>query len=82
MDQLKEPCILPEQNLERDIQYLSCRHHILEIILSNAFKIKMYIASAPDVLIFKRFKNLWPNINVENLHISWKIPLLFSQYMI
>src|SRR6218665_604151 len=31
-------CILLEQKLERDLLYLACRHHIMELILAAAFK--------------------------------------------
>ncbi|KAE9530083.1 hypothetical protein AGLY_011545 [Aphis glycines] len=50
---LKGACILLEQKLKRDILYLPCRHHILEIVLRSAFEIKIDIASAPDVPISK-----------------------------
>ncbi|KAF0744220.1 Uncharacterized protein FWK35_00019537, partial [Aphis craccivora] len=47
---LKGACILLEQKLEREILYLPCRHHILEVVLRSAFEIKIDIASAPDLL--------------------------------
>lgn len=65
---IKGACILLEKKLERDILYLPCRHHILEIVLRSAFEIKIDITSAPDVPIFKRFQKSWPSINVKNFH--------------
>src|SRR6218665_279949 len=34
-------CILLEQKLQGDLLYLSCRHHIMELILASAFKAVM-----------------------------------------
>ncbi|KAL4150130.1 hypothetical protein QTP88_003964 [Uroleucon formosanum] len=75
---LKGACILLEQKLEREILYLLCRHHILEVVLRNAFEIKIDIASAPDVPIFKRFQKCWPNINVNNFHIGLEDTFVFQ----
>ncbi|KAL4104515.1 hypothetical protein QTP88_019810 [Uroleucon formosanum] len=75
---LKGACILLEQKLEREILYLPCRHHILEVVLRSAFEIKIDIASAPDVPIFKRFQKCWPNINVNNFHIGLEDTFVFQ----
>jgi len=69
MGQLKGACLLLEQKLRRDILYLPCRHHIHEVVLKNAFKIKIDISFAPEP-IFKRFQNAWSNINVKNINIG------------
>lgn len=77
-DRLKGACILLEQKLERDILYLPCRHHIFEVVLRSAFKIKIDIASAPDVPIFKRFQKSWPNIDIKNFHIGLEDTYIFQ----
>ncbi|KAL4125926.1 hypothetical protein QTP88_010163 [Uroleucon formosanum] len=53
-------------------------HHILEVVLRSAFEIKIDIASAPDVPIFKRFQKCWPNINVNNFHIGLEDTFVFQ----
>ena len=57
-------CLRIEQKLGRDLLYLACRHHILELVLSAAFTAEMgSITSGPDVPLFKRFKSLWESID-------------------
>ncbi|XP_050530606.1 uncharacterized protein LOC126899603 [Daktulosphaira vitifoliae] len=63
---LKGACILLEQMLGRDILYLSCRHHIYEIILKSVFEVKFNTSSGPDVPIFNKFQKCWQNINKTN----------------
>lgn len=75
---LKGACILLEQKLEREILYLLCRHHILEVVLRSAFEIKIDIASAHDVPIFKRFQKSWSNINVNNFRIGLEDIFVFQ----
>ena len=48
--------------LERNVLHLACRHHIHEILLEKAFSTTMGPSSAPEILLFKRFKTFWPKI--------------------
>lgn len=59
-------CILLEQKLEKDLLWLACRHHILEMTLEAVVLLSLGPSSGPDILIFKRFKNSWTNINQEH----------------
>ena len=60
-------CVLLEELMERDLLYLPCRHHIFEIVLRSVFMVKMNLpTSGPDVMIFKRFQETWPNINTAH----------------
>ena len=52
-----------EQLLGKDLVYLACRHHVLEILLSAAFQVKVPGTSGPNVAIFKRFQNKWDDID-------------------
>ncbi|CAH0550650.1 unnamed protein product [Brassicogethes aeneus] len=49
-------CVLLEEKIGRDLLWLACRHHVLEIILSKVFKLCMGPSSSPDIPIFNRFK--------------------------
>ena len=55
-------CVLFETMLERNVLHLACRHHIHEILLEEAFSTTMGPSSAPEILLFKRFKTFWPKI--------------------
>lgn len=50
---------LLEQCLGRDLLYLACRHHILELALRAAFEAKFGKTTSPDVSLFKGLKGAW-----------------------
>ncbi|GBP08757.1 hypothetical protein EVAR_69905_1 [Eumeta japonica] len=56
-------CILMEQKMEKDMLWLACCHHILEIVLEAAVSTALGPSSGPDILFFKIFKNYWSNID-------------------
>ncbi|GBP74684.1 hypothetical protein EVAR_58950_1 [Eumeta japonica] len=56
-------CILLEPKMEKDMLWLACRHHILEIVLEAVVSTALGPSSGPDILIFKRFKNYWNKID-------------------
>ena len=51
--------VLIEGKLGRDLLFLPCRHHILEIVLADVFKSLFGPTSGPEIPIFKRFKEKW-----------------------
>ncbi|XP_050531470.1 uncharacterized protein LOC126900072 [Daktulosphaira vitifoliae] len=56
---LNDACILLKQLLERNVLYLPCRRHILELVLKNVFKVKLNLCTTgPVVSIFKNLKNV------------------------
>ena len=55
--------VLLEQLLNRDLLYLPCRHHILEIILAECFEKNIPGISGPNVPLFKRFCDSWESID-------------------
>ena len=66
-------CILLEQLMDRDLLYLLFRRHILEIVLRSVFETKLKLTtSGPDVGIFKRFKEQWPNIDKTKYDMGMK----------
>lgn len=56
-------CIRLEQFLEKDLYWIACRHHILELVLSAAFTSVMGFSSGPEVPLFKRFLHQWEFID-------------------
>jgi len=59
-------CPLLEAKLGRNLLYLACRHHILELVLACVFTTSMGPTSGPDVQIFKRFQKHWEYIDQSN----------------
>jgi len=58
----KGACILIEEALGREIVNIGCRHHVLEVILSNVFTAVFGGTRGPEVGMFKRFHKKWPYI--------------------
>jgi len=61
--QHKGTCTLLEQLIGHKLLHIGCHHHVLELIAGAAFGQAMGVSSAPDILLFKRFKSKWQFIN-------------------
>lgn len=66
MGHFKGASVMLEQKLGKDILYLPCRHHIYEVVLRGVFKEKVSKSSGPNIPLFKKFQQAWPNINKTN----------------
>lgn len=71
-------CKLIEDELEKKLVYLPCRHHIFEIILKKVFEIYWPTSSGPNVPIFLRFKNKWGNLNTSNYTPGISDPIILN----
>lgn len=60
---LKGACTILEHMLGRELLYLACRHHILEVMLRGVFECKFGSTTGPQPDIFKRFQNAWAKLN-------------------
>lgn len=58
--------ILLEQLMDKDLLYLACRRHVLELLLRAAFEQKFPGTTGPDVPMFRRFREQWPTFNVND----------------
>jgi hypothetical protein len=65
----KGACALLERRVGRDILFLGCRHHILEIILAAVFS-TMGSSKGPESILFKEFKNCWPQIDQQKFTVG------------
>ena len=61
-------CSIIEQKLDRDLLFLSCRHHVMELIVGAAFEKTTGASAGPEILLFKRFRDKWRFID----HTSFK----------
>lgn len=49
-----------EQKLGHNILYLTCRHHLYEIVLQGVFsEVKLATSTGSDILLFKKFRKQW-----------------------
>lgn len=51
----KGACNILEKRIGRDILFLGCRHHMLEIVLAGVFEEEMGRSTGPEINIFKKF---------------------------
>lgn len=52
-----------EKILGRELIWLPCRRHIMEIVLRSVFEVYWPVNSGPNVKLFTRFKSSWNTIN-------------------
>ena len=58
--------VILEGFMDKDLVYLACRHHMFELILRAAFEVKFPGTSGPNVPMFKRFREEWPNFDLTS----------------
>ena len=61
-------CTLLERHMQRDLLWLACRHHMLEVLLSDAFTVCLDASTGTDILLFKNFRLCWPQLHHEPDH--------------
>ncbi|KAK2718299.1 hypothetical protein QYM36_005563 [Artemia franciscana] len=61
-------CAILEQSLGRELLLFACRHKGYESVLQAVFEAKIkQIASSPDILMFKKFRENWNNIDSSDI---------------
>ncbi|GBL92718.1 hypothetical protein AVEN_119108-1 [Araneus ventricosus] len=75
---LNGTCTLLEDTIGRDLLWLSCRHHTLELIPAKVFTLCFGPSSSPEIPLFKRFKKVWHGIERNNFQILEVTPELVS----
>ncbi len=63
---LNGACILIEQKMGKELLWLACRHHMLEIVLTAVMAHALGPSKSPDIAIFQRFEAYWPYIDQSN----------------
>ncbi|GBN03152.1 hypothetical protein AVEN_78168-1 [Araneus ventricosus] len=75
---LNGTCTFLEDKIGRDLLWLACRHHTLELILAKVFTLYFGLSSPPKILLFKTFKKVWHSILRNNFQILEVTPELVS----
>ena len=68
-------CQLLEVEIGRNLLWLPCRHHMLEVLLSDVFGVCFGPSTGPEILIFKRFQDKWSKLNTRQ-YKPQKTPLI------
>jgi hypothetical protein len=72
-------CTLIEQGLDKNLLYLACRHHIMELVVGAAFeKTTIGTSSGPEIKIFKRFKDHWQFVDQGKFQVASTDPSVES----
>lgn len=66
----KGACKLFQEKLGRELVYLPCRHHILEIVIGEVFDKCLGPSAGPNISLFKRFRENWDNIDTLKFESS------------
>lgn len=61
--------VVLQKKLNHYVLYLACRHHILELVLGDAYKECLGETTSPEVELFKKFQQNWPEINKSDVKI-------------
>lgn len=56
-------CAILEEHLDKDLMYLMCRHHIMELMLKAVFELRTPATTAPEVPLFVKFAASWPTLD-------------------
>ncbi|KAG7165343.1 hypothetical protein Hamer_G007156 [Homarus americanus] len=59
-------CVRIEDELEQELVWIACRHHVLEIMLSDVFSLICGSTGSLETILFKRFKKQWRSISLND----------------
>ena len=71
-------CTILQQLLNRQILWMACRHHVLELIVGAAFKHLFGETTSPDVTLFKLLKKKWNSLDISDVRLP-EIPKVFQE---
>ena len=72
---LNGTCKLLEIAINRNLLWMACRHHMFEVLLSDAFGVCLGLSKGPDILLFKRFKDKCSKL-VHHQPVPRLVPLI------
>ena len=75
----KGSCVLLQEMLQRQLLWLACRHHILELLVKAAYHQVFGDTKAPDVKLFSILKDpsIWNNLDFQGFQLP-TIPSSFK----
>ncbi len=76
----KGTCHCLEQQLEKSLLYLACRHHIFEIVIQDVKK-KNQGTVGPEVPLLKNFQSAWSKIKKTKFTPGTKNKKIFDLFL-
>ena len=65
----KGACTILQQLLGRQLLWLACRHHILELVVGAAFTQLFGDTKSPEVTLFKTLKTSWDSLDLADISL-------------
>ena len=75
-------CIILQQILNKQLLWLSCNHHIPELILKAAYQSIFGKTNAPVETLCKTVKSPWKSPDFSELHFSTSLQLLLANALL
>ena len=72
----KGACTLLQQMLNRNLLWMACRYHILELVIGSTFKTLFGDTKSPECTLFKDLKKSWDSLDLN----SFTLPDIPSSY--
>lgn len=63
-------CALIEKTMNLQFLHLACRHHVHEVMIGAVFSELFGLSSAPEVPLFKRFRENWESIDQDSYDLT------------
>ena len=63
----KGACAKIEEALGTELTWIACRHHVMEVVLSNVFSCLFGPTEGPSTALFKRFQKHWSSVNQDGI---------------
>ena len=70
-------CTFLQLQLQRQLLWLACRHHIAEPILRSAFDSLFGDTTGPEVVLFKVLRKTWDSLDLQNIQLPDRIPAVY-----
>jgi len=67
-------CTLLEQEMQKSLIGLPCRHHVHELIVAKVFDAVIETSSGPQIKLFQRFASAWHSINKDGYEFGISDP--------
>lgn len=68
-------CVLLEKKMKRNLIYLACRHHILELMIGAVYIMLFGETTSPNIEMFVNFKRDWSQIDQTSFKVNSKYVL-------
>ena len=70
-------CTFLQLQLQRQLLWRACCHHIAELILRSAFDSLFGNTTGPEVVLFKVLRKTWDSLDLQNIQLPDRFPAVY-----